>query len=239
LARLSGLKPAGVICEIMNADGSMARMPELEVFAKEHDMVICSVADIIRYRLEEESLVRRETEGPLTKANGAQWTAVAYTTAVDSLEHIALIHGDVHGVDGALVRVHIENVLGDVFGAKECDSQGYLQGAIARIEEEGAGVLLYLHRDLRPLAGMINHYLRGERQGDRPPSAPTTQPGMPETMRDFGVGAQILRDLGLGRIRLITNNPKNIVGLQAYGLEIIERVAAATGPTLRVVNEEG
>lgn len=238
LARLAGSKPAGVICEIMNTDGTMARMAELEVFAEEHDLVICSVADIIRYRLEEESLVRRLTEGPMTTANGAQWRAVAYGTAVDDLEHIALVHGDVQGCDGVLVRVHIENALGDVFGATQCDSQGFLHGALRRIEEEGAGVLLYLHRDLRPLAGVINHYLRGEREGDRPPAAPTSQPGMPETMRNYGVGAQILRDLGLGRIRLITNNPKNIVGLEAYGLQVVERVAAVAGPALRVVGEE-
>ncbi len=239
LARIAGMKPSGVICEIMSADGTMARMPELEVFAEEHGLVICSVADIIRYRLEEESLVHRLTEGPMTTAAGSHWRAVAYGTAVDDLEHIALVHGDVEGRDDVLVRVHIENVLGDVFGATQCDSQGYLGGAMRRIEAEGAGVLLYLHRDLRPLAGVINHYLRGEREGEQPPSAPTSQPGMPETMRNYGVGAQILRDLGLGQIRLITNNPKNIVGLEAYGLKIVERVAALTGPELRIVTEEG
>jgi len=238
LARLAGCKPSGVICEIMNDDGTMARMPELEEFARRHDLVVCTVADIIRYRLEEESLVRRLTEGPMIRPTGAEWRAIAFSSSIDGLEHLALVLGDVEGKEDVLVRVHIENILGDVLEADSCDSQHYLSGALQRIEAEGAGVLLYLHRDLRPLSGAINHYLRGERASDRPPEAPTHQPGMPETMRNYGVGAQILRDLGLARIRLITNNPKNIVGLEAYGLNIVERIPTAKGPELRVVTEE-
>jgi len=238
LARLAGCKPSGVICEIMNADGTMARMPELEEFAQRHELVICTVADIIRYRLEQESLVRRLTEGPMPRSRGSEWRAIAFSSSIDGLEHLALVLGDVEGKDDVLVRVHIENVLGDVFDASPCDSQHHLRGALQRIEAEGAGVLLYLHRDLRPLSGVVNHYLRGEQAGERPPEAPLPQPGMPETMRNYGVGAQILRDLGLASIRLITNNPKNIVGLEAYGLKIVERIPTAKGPDLRVLTEE-
>jgi 3,4-dihydroxy 2-butanone 4-phosphate synthase/GTP cyclohydrolase II len=245
LARLAGLRPAGVICEIMNDDGTMARMPELEAFAAEHGLTIVTVADIIRQRLERESLVEAVRDVEVVLGDSGAWRAKAYVNQVDSLQHLALIKGDISGDSPTLVRVHTGCPLGDVFANAACDCGPQLQTTLARIAEEGRGVLLYLHRDLRTLATLIDQHVLGRKGEASEPVGPAAQPGMPPTLRDFGIGAQILRDQGLGRIRLLTNNPKKIKGLEGYGLDVIERLPLAVEPTpeniayLRSRREEG
>ena len=224
LARLAGLKPAGVICEVMNSDGTMARMPQLEEFGAEHGLSIVTVADLIRYRLERDSLVRAVRDAPVLLAGDSEWRAVVYENEVDSYRHLALVKGDPGDGGPVLVRVHNACILGDVFGNVTCDCGQRLRGALDLIEAEGAGVVLYLHGDLRPLPWMVDHHGRAEPGTGSPPVA-ASEVGMPATLRDFGIGAQILRDLGLSQIRVITNNPKTIKGLRGYGLDVVERVS--------------
>jgi len=223
LARLAGLKSAGVICEIMNPDGTMARMPQLEEFGAEHDLRIVSVADLIRYRLERDSLVQVVRDAPILLSENREWRAVVYENVVDAYQHLALVKGEVAGDREVLVRVHNACVLGDVFGNVTCDCGQRLNGSLDLIEEAGAGVVLYLHRDLRPLPWMVDHHGLAAPGTASPPLA-SDEVGMPPTLRDFGIGAQILRDLGLSRIRVVTNNPKKIKGLRGYGLDVVERV---------------
>ena len=224
LSRLAGLKPAGVICEVMADDGSMARMPQLEVFAEEHGLRIVSVADLIRYRLDRDSLVHVVRDTPIRLRYHSEWRAVVYANDVDSLSHLALVKGDVSGVDGVLVRMHNACLLGDVFGNVTCDCGERLRGAMHLIEGEGRGVVVYLHQDLRPLPWMVDHHVLAAPGTGQPPAPEPPELGMPKTLRDFGIGAQILRDLGLRRIRVATNNPKKIKGLKGYGIDIVERV---------------
>lgn len=227
LARLAGLRPAGVICEILNDDGTMARMPDLERFAEEHGLLIVSIADLISYRLQRESLVQRTGEVGVATSCGVPFRLVSYSNRVDGLNHMALVHpadssDTLDGDEPTLVRVHIGCLPGDVFGACVCGCGNRLAASIEAVRRAGRGVVLYLHPDLRSQTSVLRAHL-----GCRAPTEPMPAPaqiGLPSTLRDLGIGAQILRDLGLRRLRLLTNSPQKIKGLEGYGLEVVERV---------------
>jgi 3,4-dihydroxy 2-butanone 4-phosphate synthase / GTP cyclohydrolase II len=217
LARLAGLKPAGVICEIMNDDGTMARQPDLIKFAKKHRLKVVTVADLIQYRLNYDSLVYRAAEAPLPTRLGGQFRAVAYNTHVDQSEHLALIKGEISPKEETLVRVHTKYVPGDVFGFELLNTGAVIQRSMEIIAREGKGVILYLqpeHMGVRP--SMITYpRVEGKQQKDMNPSFLYRA-----DFKEYGIGAQILRDLGVGKMRLLTNNKKHLVGLRGYGLEI-------------------
>ena len=227
LAKLAGLAPAGVICEIMNDDGSMARMPDLERFAAEHGLMILSIADLIEYRLQKESLVERAVEAPLSPtflSGASEFRAHVYRTPVERTEYLALTLGAVGDAAAVLVRVQSACIPGDVFGSAACDCGAQLRAALQRIEEEGRGVLLYVLPGgrLSLVADVESHVLH---QGGRPSS------GHSNKLRDFGLGAQVLAALGVRRIRLMTNNPRKIVGLEGYGITVEDRVPIEIAPT--------
>ncbi|HEX4511513.1 MAG TPA: 3,4-dihydroxy-2-butanone-4-phosphate synthase [Burkholderiaceae bacterium] len=227
LARLAGLNASGVICEIMNDDGSMARMPDLEKFAQEHGLAILSIADLIEYRLERESLVKAQAEAtiiPSFMGTGQAWRAVVYSTPVEQIEYLAMTLGDVSGDAPILVRVQTACFPGDVFGSEACDCGPQLRAAIAAIEREGRGVFLYVHPAGRhSLLGDIKAHVLHE-EGPR-------VAGGEHKLRDFGLGAQVLSDLGVKNLRLLTNNPKKIVGLEGYGMCVVDRVPIEAGAT--------
>src|SRR5579859_7813062 len=220
LAQLAGLSAAGVICEIMNDDGSMARMPDLEKFAAQHGLKILSIADLIEYRLERESLVERRAVAPLVPSfvgTGREWKAYVYGTAVEHTEYLALTLGEVAGDAPVMVRVQTACFPGDVFGSEACDCGAQLRAAIGAIEREGRGVFLYVYAAGRQtLLGDVRAHVLHE-EGPR-------VAGGEHKLRDFGLGAQVLAELGLRNIRLLTNNPKKIVGLEGYNLTVVERV---------------
>jgi 3,4-dihydroxy 2-butanone 4-phosphate synthase / GTP cyclohydrolase II len=224
LARLAGVTPAGVICEIMNDDGTMARVPDLEKFCAKHDMKMVTVADLIEYRRRQDKLVQREVEVKLPTAYG-DFKAVAYRSLVDNKHHIALVKGEVEGQDDVLVRVHSECLTGDVFHSMRCDCGEQLESALSMIEAEGSGVLLYLAQEGRGI-GLLNklHAYKLQEEGLDTVDA-NLKLGLPADLRDYGIGAQILVDLGLSKIRIMTNNPKKIIGLEGYGLEVTDQVA--------------
>jgi 3,4-dihydroxy 2-butanone 4-phosphate synthase/GTP cyclohydrolase II len=223
LARLAGLQSAGVICEIMNDDGTMARLPDLETFAEEHDLKIGTIADLVQYRMEAESLVRKAVETRLPTDHG-EFRVVAFQSDVDNREHVALVMGDVDDGEPVLTRMHSECLTGDIFGSKRCDCQSQLHAAQAQIAAEGRGVIVYLRQEGRGI-GLVDK-LRAYNLQDagRDTVEANTELGYQPDLRNYGVGAQILRQLGVRQLRLMTNNPKKIIGLRGYGLEVVERV---------------
>jgi 3,4-dihydroxy 2-butanone 4-phosphate synthase/GTP cyclohydrolase II len=230
LARLAGLAPAGVICEIMNADGTMARRPELERIAAEHGLKMMTVADLIRYRRRTEKLVERTSKVRMPTRFG-HFTAYGYTSTVDEATHVALVMGDVAGKPDVLVRVHSECLTGDVFHSLRCDCGSQLEEALRLVSEEGEGVVLYIVGHEGRGIGLANKLKAYELQEQGQDTVEANESlGFPPDLRDYGIGAQILVDLGITSMRLMTNNPTKIVGLEAYGLTVSEQVPLQLPP---------
>jgi 3,4-dihydroxy 2-butanone 4-phosphate synthase/GTP cyclohydrolase II len=231
LARMAGLKPAGVICEIMDEDGTMARMPALEKFSQEHGIGICTIADLVEYRMKNEAFVHRAAESVIPTQHGGEFRMIAFENDVDQLLHIALVKGQIEPEKPVMVRVHSECMTGDIFGSLRCDCGDQLHKAMSMIEKEGVGVILYLRQEGRGI-GLVNKLKAYELQ--RKQGLDTVEAnrklGFKADMRDYGLGAQMLVNLGVRKMRLLTNNPKKMIGLEGYGLTIVEQIPIEVQP---------
>ncbi|MDL2269270.1 bifunctional 3,4-dihydroxy-2-butanone-4-phosphate synthase/GTP cyclohydrolase II [Desulfosarcina sp. OttesenSCG-928-A07] len=230
LARLAGLKPAGVICEVMDEDGSMARMPSLEEFSETHGIGICTIADLVEYRIRTESFIRRAAETEIPTLYGGDFKIIAFENDVDNLTHVALVKGAIDPEQPVMVRVHSECMTGDIFGSMRCDCADQLHKAMEMINAEGAGVILYLRQEGRGI-GLINKLKAYELQRKGLDTVEANlKLGFKPDMRDYGIGAQMLVDIGVRKMRLLTNNPKKMVGLEGYGLSVVEQVPIEVAP---------
>lgn len=230
LARLAGLKPAGVICEVMNDDGTMARMESLEKFSQEHNIGICTIADLIEYRMRTESFVHRAVETVVPTKNAGEFKIIVYENDIDDFQHIALVKGEINPNEPVLVRVHSECLTGDIFASLRCDCGEQLCKSMEMIDREGNGVLLYIRQEGRGI-GLVNKlkaYVLQDKGLDTVEA--NEKLGFEADMRNYGIGAQVLVDLGVRKMRLITNNPKKMVGLVGYGLSVVEQVPMEIAP---------